>query len=121
LLPSSRPPRANGSSRFGRANAPTTTNLEPSDGMPMEDDRIVGDGGNVTVYERPDGSCYSLDKRGMGTERDPSEPVFGQARFDSRPLSNGRWEGSRSQSTEPEETDAALSRARRRSGRFRVA
>jgi hypothetical protein len=28
-------------------------------------DRIVGDGGNVTVYQRPDGSYYSLDRSSL--------------------------------------------------------
>jgi hypothetical protein len=63
---------------------------------PMTDDAVVGDGGNVTIYARPDGSRYGLDKKGNGEERAVDEPVFGRARFDSRPLASGRWEGSRS-------------------------
>jgi hypothetical protein len=62
----------------------------------MTDDTVVGDGGNVTIYARPDGSRYGLDKKGNGEERAGDEPVFGRARFDSRPLATGRWEGSRS-------------------------
>jgi hypothetical protein len=62
----------------------------------MADDSLVGDGGNLTIYERPDGSRYALDKRGNGQEWPPDGPVFGRARFDSRPLASGRWEGSRS-------------------------
>jgi glutamine synthetase type III len=30
----------------------------------MADDEVIGDGGNVTVYQRPDRSQYALDKRG---------------------------------------------------------
>ncbi len=63
---------------------------------PMEDDRVVGDGGNLTIYERPDRSRYALDKRGNGQEYEPDSPVFGRARFDVRELASGSWEGSRS-------------------------
>jgi hypothetical protein len=63
---------------------------------PINADRIVGDGGNLTVYERPDKSRYALDKRGNGREYDPAAPTFGRERFDSRKLSTGRWDGSRS-------------------------
>ena len=35
---------------------------------------MIGDGGNVTVYERPDRSQYALDKRGGGTELEPRTP-----------------------------------------------
>jgi hypothetical protein len=34
----------------------------------MADDRIVGDGGGVTIYMRPDGSRYALDRGGRGHE-----------------------------------------------------
>jgi hypothetical protein len=80
----------------------------------MSGDRIVGDGCNVTVYERPDSSRYALDRRGAGTEWDPDEPVFGRARFDSRAASTGRWEGSRSTQSEPPPSDPP--RGRRRKG-----
>ena len=35
---------------------------------PMDEDRVVGDGGGVTIYQRPDGSRYALDRRGRGHE-----------------------------------------------------
>jgi hypothetical protein len=66
--------------------------LEPT--FPMGSDHLLGDGGNCTVYERPDGSRYALDKHGRGEERSPGDPVFGRARFDSRDLASGRWPGS---------------------------
>ena len=62
----------------------------------MTGDTMVGDGGNLTIYERPDGSRYALDKRGKGREWPSDGALFGRARFDSRPLASGRWEGSRS-------------------------
>jgi len=62
----------------------------------MRDDRVIGDGGNVTVYERPDGSRYALDKKGNGSEHELDAKIFGRARFDARELASGRWEGSRS-------------------------
>jgi hypothetical protein len=65
-------------------------------GYPMHADRPVGDGGNLTVYQRPDGSRYALDKRGQGREWDPDARLFGRARFDARTLASGRWPGSRS-------------------------
>ena len=80
----------------------------------MTTDRIVGDGCNVTVYERLDKSMYALDRRGAGSEWDPDQPIFGRARFDSRELSTGRWEGSRSLQPAPPPGDPP--RARRRSG-----
>jgi hypothetical protein len=80
----------------------------------MSADRIVGDGCNVTVYERADKTRYALDRRGGGQEWDDSDPVFGKARFDSRHLSTGHWEGSRSLQVSP--PDAEPARARRRSG-----
>jgi hypothetical protein len=64
----------------------------------MSKDEVIGDGGNVTVYERPDQSRYSLDKKGKGAELELGYPVFGRARFDARELATGRWEGSRSSS-----------------------
>jgi hypothetical protein len=80
----------------------------------MTTDRIVGDGCNVTVYERADKSMYALDRRGAGAEWDTDQPIFGRARFDSRELSTGRWEGSRSLQPVPPPSDPP--RARRRSG-----
>jgi len=63
---------------------------------PMDEDILIGDGGNVSVYERPDGSRYALDRLGRGYELCFGEGVLGPARFDSRALSDGRWPGSRS-------------------------
>lgn len=85
----------------------------------MEDDKVVGDGGNVTVYERPDGSLYSLDRKGGGSEWDADAMVFGRARFDARPHATGRWDGSRSASA-PGSAAADPARARRRGSRFRT-
>lgn len=79
----------------------------------MNGDRIVGDGCNVTVYERPDKSRYALDRRGGGSEWGPDEPVFGRARFDSRELATGRWDGSRSLQSEPQPADPPRGRRRR--------
>ena len=62
----------------------------------MEADRIVGDGGGVTVYMRPDGSRYALDRLGRGHELCFGEGAWGPPRFDSRALADGRWPGSRS-------------------------
>lgn len=84
----------------------------------MEDDKVVGDGGNVTVYERPDGSLYSLDRKGAGSEWDADSMIFGRARFDARPQATGRWEGSRS--AEAAGPAAEPPRARRRGSRFRT-
>lgn len=86
-----------------------------SEASGMEHDRVLGDAGNLTVYERPDGSRYALDKKGEGREWDPDGPVFGRARFDSRPLSSGRWSGSRSGPLEPTEDEPKRAR-RHRSG-----
>ena len=47
----------------------------------MDDDRIVGDGGGVTLYERPDGSRYALDARGRGYEL-----CFGEGAIGPGPL-----------------------------------
>jgi hypothetical protein len=80
----------------------------------MSDDAVIGDGGNVTVYERPDRSRYSLDKRGAGSEWDAGAPIFGVARFDARELASGRWPGSRSRPVTPEQSAHPVSRARRR-------
>ncbi len=63
---------------------------------PMSKDRIVGDGGNCTVYERPDGSLYVLDRSGRGGEAPRGTKILGPARFDSRSSASGRWAGSRS-------------------------
>lgn len=62
----------------------------------MDDDRIVGDGGGVTIYMRPDGSRYALDRGGRGHELCFGEGAWGPPRFDSRVLADGRWAGSRS-------------------------
>jgi len=86
----------------------------------MADDEVIGDGGNVTVYERPDRSQYALDKRGVGKELEPGTPIFGRARFDARELSTGRWEGSRSTHEVRADPDDGLHRARRRGSRFRT-
>lgn len=85
----------------------------------MEDDKVLGDGGNVTVYERPDGSLYALDHQGHGSERDPEDPVFGRARFDARSRATGRWAGSRS-ALSVDFDAAGPSRARRRGNRYRT-
>lgn len=63
---------------------------------PMHDDLICGDGGGVTVYQRPDGSRYALDRLGRGYELPFGEGVCGPARFDARPLADGAWPLSRS-------------------------
>jgi hypothetical protein len=62
----------------------------------MNQDLLIGDGGNLAVYERPDESRYALDREGRGHELCWGEGVLGPARFDSRALSDGRWPGSRS-------------------------
>lgn len=85
----------------------------------MEEDKVVGDGGNVTVYERPDGSQYALDRKGAGSEWPSEDPIFGRARFDARPHATGRWEGSRSAAA-PGSAAAEPARARRRGSRFRT-
>ena len=74
----------------------------------MSGDRLVGDGGNVTVYARPDGSRYALDRLGRGYEVCFGEGVCGPARFDSRPLADGRWPGSRSYAPTPAVAGAAV-------------
>ena len=81
--------------------------------FPMEGDRMVGDGGNLTIYERPDSSRYALDKRGKGQEYEADAPIFGRARFDARDLASGTWEGSRSSPQEPVQPDEALGTAHR--------
>lgn len=80
----------------------------------MSGDRVIGDGCNVTVYERPDKTRYALDRRGVGSEWDPDAPTFGRARFDSRALATGRWDGSRSSQATPPVPDPP--RGRRRKG-----
>lgn len=87
----------------------------------MADDQILGDGGNVTVYERPDSSLYALDKRGSGRELPAGTPIFGRARFDARELSTGRWEGSRStHEVRADPNEKGAHRARRRGSNFRT-
>jgi hypothetical protein len=73
----------------------------PEGGYPMKDDRIVGDGANLTVYERPDKSRYTLDSKGNGAECTTDLPTFGRARFDARELASGRWPDSRSSEQTP--------------------
>jgi hypothetical protein len=85
----------------------------PDDGFPMDEDRIVGDGGNLTVYERPDKSRYTLDGRGRGAECDADLPTFGRARFDPRDEASGRWPDSRSR---VEDRSESASRARSHGG-----
>jgi hypothetical protein len=80
----------------------------------MCDDQIIGDGGNVTVYERPDQTRYALDKRGNGVEWPTADPVFGRARFDSRSHASGVWEGSRSAEQVPELPASGLVQRRAR-------
>ena len=65
---------------------------------PMSEDILIGGGGNLAVYERPDGSRYALDREGHGHELCRGEGILGPARFDSRALSDGHWPGSRSRS-----------------------
>ena len=62
----------------------------------MNQDLLIGDGGQVAVYERADGSRYALDRHGRGYELCWGEGVLGPARFDSRALADGNWPGSRS-------------------------
>jgi hypothetical protein len=68
---------------------------------PMGGDQVVGDGGEITVYARPDGSRYALDRLGRGYEVCFGEGVCGPALFDSRHLADGRWPGSRSRAAAP--------------------
>jgi hypothetical protein len=68
---------------------------------PMHEDLLVGDGGDLAVYERPDGSRYALDREGRGHELCWGEGVLGPARFDSRALADGSWPGSRSRVAAP--------------------
>lgn len=82
---------------------------------PMPADSVLGDGGNVTVYQRPDGSRYALDKKGNGREWKAGEAIFGRARFDARPLASGQWPGSRS-TLQANGDDAGDRRARRHPG-----
>ncbi len=63
---------------------------------PMDGDRLVGDGGGVTIYQRPDGSRYALDRDGRGYELCFGEGAIGPARFDPRDRADGVWPGSRS-------------------------
>lgn len=62
----------------------------------MSLDKIIGDGGNTTVYERPDGSWYALDSGGRGCELQFGTSIHGPAKFDSRHKARGDWSGSRS-------------------------
>lgn len=54
---------------------------------PSPNDIIVGDGGNTTVYRRPDGMEYALDREGRGGEG--STRIYGPAKFDSRSQAEG--------------------------------
>ena len=67
----------------------------------MDDDRIVGSGGGVTIYERPDWSRYALDRRGRGYELCFGEGAIGPARFAARHLADARWPGARSRFAAP--------------------
>ena len=87
--------------------------MPASEKFPMADDNVVGDGGNLTIYERPDQSRYALDKRGNGQEYEAGEPIFGRARFDARTQATGSWEGSRSQPQQVISPDAELGGGRR--------
>jgi hypothetical protein len=71
----------------------------------MDADRVIGDGGNLTVYERTDGSRYALDKKGHGEEWGRAAQLFGRARFDSRMLATGRWKNSHSRLQRSEASD----------------
>ena len=65
----------------------------------MSQDRILGDGGNCTVYQRPDGSQYALDRSGRGGELPHGTRILGRPQFDSRGAAIQRrssWQGSRS-------------------------
>ncbi len=89
----------------------------------MAEDEIVGDGGNVTVYRRPDGSRYALDKTGRGTEWSADAAIFGRARFDARHLATGLWDGSRSIEARADGAEQAISStrsARRRGSSFKA-
>ncbi len=81
--------------------------------FPMQADRVIGDGGNVTVYERPDSSRYALDKKGHGQECEADMPIFGRARFDARKIASGTWKGSRSEHQVIVVPDAPMSQPRR--------
>ena len=80
---------------------------------PMADDRVIGDGGNLTIYERPDSSRYALDKRGNGHEYEDGAPIFGRARFDAREHASGTWEGSRSLPQQAVDRDPEVGAGRR--------
>jgi len=67
---------------------------------PMSRDQVLGDGGNCTVYKRPDGSVYVLDRYGRGGEARGGTRIHGPAKFDSRPEAirrRSQWTGSRSE------------------------
>ena len=81
----------------GSGNRSTTSAPRGQRKFPMSGDRIVGNGGNATVYQRPDGSQYALDRSGRGGEGETR--IIGPAEFDSRPEAIQRrntWQGSRS-------------------------
>ena len=59
----------------------------------MHRDLLIGDGGGVALYERPDGSRYALDPVGRGYEICWGEGVLGPARFDARSLADGTGRG----------------------------
>lgn len=106
--------------RYSRTEVPMSSKAMAAAKFEMSDDVIIGDGGNLTVYERPDKSRYALDRKGGGSEWDAEAMIFGRARFDARLLATGRWEDSRSA---PAPGAAALEppRARRRGSRFKSA
>lgn len=116
----SRDPRATTSQNGFIGPKPTTTGEDGDLRWPLAGDRIVGDGGNVTIYERPDSSRYALTPSGKGSERIGDELIFGRARFDSRDKATGRWEGSRSVSVDPPDEQMGTGhRARRHTSRMR--
>ncbi len=51
---------------------------------PSNHDRIIGDGGRVTVYQRPNGPWYALDRRARKCELPQRTRIIGPAKFDAR-------------------------------------
>ncbi len=61
-------------------------NFRYRDQYPMSEDRAKGNAGRGTVYERPDGSWYLLDRTGRGGELPLGTKIHGPAQFD-----RGTW------------------------------